>query len=149
MMTIQEAELTEAVIEQLAVLSQAWEKEGSCHGYRKNTPDDIRGNRVFLATDGGAVAGYLFGHCETAKETTSIYPAGTVYFELEELYVRPDLRNRGLGKQLFQYAEKEVADQAEMILLSTATKNFRAILHFYIDELGMDFWSARLFKEIR
>jgi hypothetical protein len=35
------------------------------------------------------------------------------------------------------------------MMLTTATKNFRAILHFYIDELGMDFWSARLFKKIK
>ena len=35
-----------------------------------------------------------------------------------------------------------------MIMLIAAAKNYRAILHFYIDELGMDFWSARLFKKI-
>ena len=35
-----------------------------------------------------------------------------------------------------------------LIMLITATKNFRAILHFYIDELGMDFWSTSLFKKI-
>jgi hypothetical protein len=33
-------------------------------------------------------------------------------------------------------------------MLSTATKNARAILHFYLDELGMEFWSARLFKSL-
>jgi len=36
----------------------------------------------------------------------------------------------------------------EFIMLSTATKNYKSILHFYIDELGMDFWNARLFKKI-
>ena len=33
-------------------------------------------------------------------------------------------------------------------MLSTATKNWRAILHFYIDELDMRFWNARLFRRI-
>ena len=34
------------------------------------------------------------------------------------------------------------------MILSTATKNWQAIFHFYLDELGMEFWSARLFKRI-
>jgi hypothetical protein len=34
-------------------------------------------------------------------------------------------------------------------MLSTATKNFRAILHFYVDELDMNFWNARLFKKLK
>ena len=30
----------------------------------------------------------------------------------------------------------------------TAEKNRQAILHFYLDESGMDFWSARRFRRI-
>ena len=37
---------------------------------------------------------------------------------------------------------------AEYMVLSTATKNWKAIFHFYLDELDMTFWSARLFKKI-
>lgn len=104
---------------------------------------------MFLALEGDEIAGYLFGHAETAGEATSVYPAGTEYFEVEELYVKPALRNRGIGRKLFQYVEGEVTAEADMILLSTATKDHRAILRFYIDELGMAFWSARLFKKVR
>lgn len=71
------------------------------------------------------------------------------FFEVEELYVKPELRSKGIGKQLFQYMEEKLkAENVELILLSTATKNYRAILHFYLDELGMEFWNARLFKRI-
>jgi len=35
-----------------------------------------------------------------------------------------------------------------MLFLSTATKDYKRILHFYIDEMGMDFWTARLFKKL-
>lgn len=145
-MTVEEVKLTEVVLEQLLSLSEDWEKENSCHGYQKNRLGDIEGNRIFLAVEDNMVIGYLFGHKEIAEKTTSVYQAGTEYFEIEELYVKPAFRSCGIGKRLFQYVEREVADEVDMIMLSTATKNFRAILHFYIDELGMEFWSARLFK---
>lgn len=57
----------------------------------------------------------------------------------------------GSGKSCFftqKNAEKAVSPDVDMIMLTAAAKNFRAVLHFYIDELGMDFWSARLFKRI-
>ena len=56
--------------------------------------------------------------------------------------------SRGIGKALFEFASAAVEDEADYIVLSTATKNWRAILHFYLDELDMEFWSARLFKRI-
>lgn len=146
--TLREAALTPALLAELIRLSGDWEAEGSCHGYRKNTPADIEGNRIFLAEDGAEPVGYLFGHRETAEKASSIMPEGTPFFELEELYVRPEYRRFGIGKRLFAFAEQAVSEDAEFLMLSTATKNWRAILHFYLEELGMEFWSARLFKKL-
>ena len=148
-MIVKEVALTEKIIEQLISFSEDWENENCCYGYSKNNLDDIMGNRVFLAYEGGIIVGYLFGCEKVTDHTTSVYQAGTRYFEIEELYVKPSFRSQGIGKKLFQYVEREVAPKADMIMLGTASKNFRAILHFYIDELGMEFWSARLFKKIR
>ncbi len=148
-MEIKEVNLTDEVLEKLIALSEDWEAENSCHGYHKNSKGYIEGNRIFLAMENGEVIGYLFGHTEAAKETTSLYQEGAKCFEIEELYVKPLYRSRGVGRSLFRYVEKEAANEADILLLSTATKNFRAILHFYIDELGMEFWNARLFKKMR
>ena len=62
------------------------------------------------------------------------------------MYREEDLR--ALGAKLFRYTEEAVKPEAEYIVLSTATKNWKAIFHFYLDELDMTFWSARLFKRI-
>lgn len=147
-MTIKEVELDEKLMTELISFSEDWENENSCHGYRKNTAEDIAGNRVFLAVDGQETVGYLFGRREVAQKGNSIYQEGEAYFEVEEFYIKPAFRSRGIGKLLFQHVEEALKQEIDLIMLSTATKNYRAILHFYIDELDMNFWSARLFKRI-
>ena len=146
---IQEVELNEEVLEELIRLSADWEAENSCHGYRKNTRADIEGNRIFLAEEGGETVGYLFGHGEKTEKDSSIMPAGTPVFEVEELYVKPAHRNKGIGRRLFAFAEGALPEDTEFVMLSTATKNWKSILHFYLEELDMEFWSARLYKPLR
>jgi GNAT superfamily N-acetyltransferase len=145
---LREASLTPALTKALIRLSAAWEAEGSCRGYRKNTAADIEGNRIFLLEKGSKILGYLFGHVEQTEKDSSIMKAGTACFEVEELYVRPEHRSRGCGAALFRFAEEAVRGEADYMMVSTATKNWRAILHFYLEELDMDFWSARLFKKL-
>lgn len=147
-MRIYKTELTEQTAEQLIALSQEWEAEDSCRGYRANTMEDLDGRTVFLAEEDGEVQGYLFGKVCRAERTSTVMKEGTPFFEIEELYVIPSCRSRGLGKALFEYAETQVRDEAELILLSTATKNWRAALHFYLEILDLEFWSATLFKRL-
>lgn len=148
-MQIYEAQPNDGLLENLIAMSADWEAENSCHGYRKNDRSDIAGNRIFLAEQDGETLGYLFGHTEKSERPSSIMAEGTPYFEIEELYVVPEHRSEGIGRALFRFVEREVqAMGIEYIMLSTATKDYKSILHFYIDELGMDFWNARLFKRI-
>ncbi len=147
-MLIHEVNLDETVLNRLIRFSEDWTKENSCHGYRPNDRSDIEGNRIFFAEDNGNVIGYLFGKVYKSKQMKSIMPEGTPYFEVEELYVVPERRSQGIGEQLFRYTENAVKTEAEYMVLSTATKNWKAIFHFYLDELNMNFWSARLYKKI-
>ena len=148
MMKIHEVDLNDEVLEQLIRFSEDWAAEDSCYGYRPNDKTDIEGNRIFFAEDGSTVTGYLFGRICRSEQMKSIMPEGTPYFEVEELYVVPEMRSRGIGAKLFRFAEETVKSEAEYMVLSTATKNWKAIFHFYLDELDMKFWSARLFKKI-
>ena len=148
---IRETELTEAVMDTLIAFSRDWEAEQSCYGYRANTAEDLEGRRVFLAYDtdaGNKPVGYLFGLTETSRNASSVMPEGTACFEVEELYVVPACRSRGIGTALFRAAADAVRGEAAYITLSTATKNWRAILHFYLEELHMEFWNARLFMKL-
>ena len=147
-MEIREEKLTEELLEELIALSRDWEKEDSCRGYRENGREDLEGRRVFTAREDGVLLAYLFGLTETEEKGSSVLKQGAPYFELEELYVVPRRRSQGIGRALYRFAEERLHGEAETILLGTATKDWRRVLHFYLEELGMDFWSARLFKKI-
>lgn len=147
--TCREAALTDALAETLIACSADWEAENSCFGYHQNELADLAGRRIFIAEADGALIGYLFGLVERTEQETSVAPVDTPYFEVEELYVVPRWRSCGVGRELFRMAEEAArAEGLPLLMLATATKNWRAILHFYLDELGMEFWSARLFKRL-
>ncbi len=147
-MRIHEVQLDDNVLSLLIRLSEDWTAEDSCFGYRPNDRSDIEGNRIFLADEDGITVGYLFGKVYQSEKMKSIMPEGTPYFEVEELYVIPEKRSQGIGEKLFHFVEEAVKYEAGYMVLSTATKNWKAIFHFYLDELDMTFWSARLFKKI-
>ena len=148
-MNIYEARLDDALLETLVALSADWEAENSTYGYRKNERSDIEPNRIFLAEEDGGILGYLFGHAARAERASSVMEAQTPYFEIKEIYVRPEHRGAGVGRALFRFAEQRAGEEGfDYVMLTTATKDYRKILHFYIDELGMDIWSARLFKKL-
>ena len=146
MVTIHQARQSD--IKRLLDLSLMWEKEDSCYGYRANTEDDLKDRYILAAYDDELIA-YVFGKEEVQEKQTSVIDKNMHYFEIEELYVHPSYRSRGIGKQLMESLEKELKKKGlKMMVLSTATKNWKAIMHFYIDEIDMNFWSARLYKHL-
>ena len=146
MVAIHEAKQSD--LKRILELSYMWEKEDSCYGYRANTEDDLK-DRYILAVYDDELIAYVFGKEEIQDKQTSVIDKNMHYFEIEELYVHPSYRSRGIGKQLMESLEKELKKKGlEMMMLSTATKNWKAIMHFYIDEIGMNFWSAKLYKRL-
>ena len=146
MVAIHEAKQSD--IKRLLELSLMWEKEESCYGYRANTEDDFQDCYILAAYDDELIA-YIFGKEEIQEKKTSVIDKNMHYLEIEELYVHPSYRSHGIGKQLMESLEKELKKKGlEMMMLSTATKNWKAIMHFYIDEIGMNFWSAKLYKRL-
>lgn len=150
-MRIREIELDRDLLAQLLSLSAEWEEELSCYGYRRNGPEDYEGKRIFVAEEKGYIVAYLMGFVKEVDWETPVNPAmphGSTRFIVDEFYVNSAFRSRGIGSQLFRYVEETVREYADYIDLGTATKDYQAIMHFYIEQMGMEFWSARLFKKL-
>ena len=71
---IRERALDCGLLQILIDLSEDWAAENSCWGYRANTEEDIKGNRIFTAEKDGETVGYLFGHTEQSKSKSSVMP---------------------------------------------------------------------------
>lgn len=145
---ISKCELNDNNIKAVIVLSEKWESEDLTYGYCANDKNDLIGNDLFLAYSNDKIIGYLFGKCSVLKETITPIEKGTKCFEINEIYVKEKYRSLGIGKALFEYIENYYKQNVDYITLSTATKNYKSILHFYIEKMDMNFWSAKLFKKI-
>lgn len=147
-MEIKQEELTKEIENILISFSKEWEAENSCYGYKANNSIDLVGKTILVAYEEEKPIGYLFGVYETTENDTATIPKGSKTFEIEEIYVKQNYRSKGIGKKLFRFLENIVKEKVDYITLSTASKNYQSILHFYIDNLEMNFWYARLFKKI-
>ncbi len=135
----------------LIEMSGEWEKEFSTFGYLKNEAKDLANQRLIIAmdTETNKPVGYLYGHKYKTINASVTIPKGASVFEIEEIFVRKDYRCRGIGTLMFNAIEEKIKNEGtSFITLTTSTKDYKKILHFYIDELGMTFWHARLFKEL-
>lgn len=137
----------EKTIRSLIELSKKWQEEDCSYGILVNTEEDIK-EPLCIAVDNNEIVGYIFGHCYVAKSNTSYADIGSKCFTVDELYVRPEYRNQGIGKELFKRMETAVKDSCNYITLNTSTKDYKKILHFYVEELDMSFHSAFLIKSM-
>lgn len=146
---IHKATLQPELEEKLTAMSALWEQENSCYDYRANMAEDFEKQDIFVADIDGLTVGYLLCHTYTQEKEICTVPNGSMCLEIEVLYILPEHRSRGIGKTLYNAAVESYGDTVDYVTLTTATKNYKSILHFYIDELDMTFWSARLFQKLR
>lgn len=140
-------ELDEKTIQKLIELSKKWQEEDCSYGMIANTEEDIK-EPLCVAVDNDEIVGYIFGHYYVTENKTSYIDIGCECFTVDELYVLPEYRSQGIGKELFKRMEKAVKDSCTYITLSTSTKDYKKILHFYVEELDMNFHSAFLIKSV-
>ena len=132
----------------LLALSRAWAAEGITYGYSPTDREAFAGYRCWVAEADGEVVGYAGGEADTARRNIEIQQAGERYFELEELYVCPACRGRGVGRLLLARVEEDARREGlSKLMLNAANRNHAPLLRFYLRE-GMTPHSFRLFKTL-
>ena len=99
MYKIEKADLNKNDIEKLCRLSEIWASEDISWGIVANTIDDIK-QPVFVARDENIIVGYCFGSFYTMERKLSGIEKKSKCFSVDELYVLPQYRNKGIGKKL-------------------------------------------------
>ena len=144
----EDAATSPADLRALLALSLAWAEEGCCPGYSANDPAEYAGKEIRVARREGRIIAYALGHFRTLDQTTSYGRDGERVFELDELYVLPEYRGRGVGQALFRRLEADVRARADVIELIAASRDYAGLMKLYIDELGMTFNHALLVKRL-
>lgn len=136
------------IMEELLALSKAWADEHSCPAYYENEPDEFINHSVYIATDDGRIVAYALGNIIELKEKTSYNEIGEKSFELDEIYVEPEYRNRGIGSALYKFVEEDVREKVDVIGVIATSYEYEKLLNFYVNELDMSFNHALLVKRM-
>ncbi len=148
MFEIFKAELNNGLAQELISLSKIWESEKCCYGYVANSIASFKDKDIFIVKDDKRIIGYLLCYQYVKEEDSCTIKKGSRCLEIDEIYVLPSYRSQGLGQRLFTKAIDSYGNALEYVTLVTASKNYKDILRFYIEELDMSFWCASLFKKI-
>ena len=128
-MEFKKAIYDEETVKQLIELSYIWEKEDITWGLRHNTKDDLQ-EVCYIAIENNKIIGYTFGKYGINDTHESFAKKGDKFFDIYELYVLPEYRNQGIGRKLFELIENEVKDNADFVVLGTATKDYQRIVYY-------------------
>ncbi len=141
--------LKEEHFDRLAELSKVFSEEGCCNNIVADSSEHFAGKKVLGCIVDDEIVGYLYGSIEVENKSRSYAEPGDCYFELEEIYVLPEYRNQGVGRRLIGFIEGYVrACGCKSIRLNAVSKDYKRLLNFYVDIVGMDVISAYLVKQI-
>jgi GNAT superfamily N-acetyltransferase len=145
--------LREVKPEDLATIHQlqkAWAAEGISYGYEAAPLDGLArqvGPYFLLAELEGAVVGFISATVRVS-EGLAVVPVGLSYLEVDDLYVTPPCRGRGLGSKLLEAVLNDArAAGLKRCTVYSSTKDARRILDFYQGH-GFKSWFVQMFTEL-
>ena len=134
---------------EISNLNSIFVKENCCNNIMADDEEYYFNKKIFVAVENNMIVGYVYGDFYQETKARSYAKINDKYLELEELYVLPEYRNLGVGQKLFKKIEKYAKQNgAKTLRLNAVSKNYKSLLNFYIDILGMEYISAYLIKKI-
>ncbi len=129
-------------------LSRQWVRENNAWGLVP-TPTAFLHERIgpcfHVAQAPEGVIGYAFGRIYLNDER-AVFPASALVFELEEMYVVPNLRRRGIGGALLDRVLAAARLQGvRHFLVCSAARPIDPVVQFYRSR-GFEPWSVQMFR---
>ena len=136
-------------IGKVALLSKQFESEGCCNKIVAADEDFLRNKKLVGCIVDNELVAYCYGEVVKECKKRSYADVGDLFFELEEIYVLPKFRDLKIGQKLFKFVESYAKGLCcKTIRLNAVSKDYKRLLNFYIDILGMEFISSYLIKNI-
>lgn len=135
-------------VDEVARIQVEWAEEGNTYGQAPTSAQDIAGKLgpfFYVALLDGGISGFIYGS-ERVSEGLAVIPEGERYLEIDELYVRPQSRNTGVGGALLETLLRAARDRGiERFKVYSAAKEFDRILAFYRRH-GFRPWYVEMFQ---
>ena len=141
-------EATTADLDRVHRLQVEWAEEDITYGYVADSRENLScklGPYFLVAELDGSFVGHAYGSI-MVSEGLAVIPARERYLEIEDLYVRPSFRNRGIGSQLLRELLQAAREGGiERFSVYSSTKDVDRILRFYRGH-GFESWFVQLFR---
>ena len=138
-------------IEEILQLDRHWEQENIAHNFIFISREEFiacleRFPEYFLiAESGGHIVGYINGSVQTGKKV-AVIPEQESYLEIDNIYVKPEFRNKGIGGKLMKRLLETAAQNGiQRFFVSSDSKEMDKVLNFYRG-YGFKLWYIQMFK---
>lgn len=132
-------------------LQREWAQAQITHGYRPPRRVALRralGGFFWVAEHRGRIVGFTYGSRRVSKGL-AVVPKGCAYLDIEDVYVTPRWRNRGVGRALIDAITAAARERnIRRVMVYSATKDMRRLLRFY-EQLGFKSWFVQLYRELK
>ena len=151
METVRIRACTRQDIDAVLHLDRQWEQENIAHDFMPISREEFltlleRFPAYFLVAESGRdLVGYIHGSVHR-RRWVAVLPEGEPYLEIENVYVKPDFRNRHIGGKLMETLLVAAEQQGiQRFLVSSVSKEMDKTLHFYRRH-GFTPWHVQMFK---
>jgi GNAT superfamily N-acetyltransferase len=108
----------------------------------------VVGQCFFVAEKGAVVVGFVWGQVKTDASHAAVVPASQPYLEIEDLYVTPESRSSGIGRDLVETAAAWAwRAGVRFVVAYSSTRAVDRVLHFY-RTCGFESWSVQVFRDL-
>lgn len=139
----------EVELPEIIKLSRLWEQEQITFGLRANSIDDIRlliDEYFWIALDEDQVIGYIYGSVKNNDGISVLDQNDKQYLEIEEIYVHPAHRTKGIGRNLMNNLINDINNNdIRRVTVSSANKDWKSIKEFY-EKFGFKMWTLTMYK---